>query len=143
MTLEQPTKYYIFYYGLNPSLANPSLTFRGSNAKSGCSESKVFQASEYAGCLNFPSLGRPFSCHFIESTIFDDIYNFLILGLRGKYLNTLARTGGEITLQETFFLRFRHTLSLYLEAPQLGHVSSFSCSFQNKIQSLGQAWIFS
>ena len=38
----------IVLYGLNPSLANPSLTFRGSNAKSGCSESKVFQASEFA-----------------------------------------------------------------------------------------------
>jgi len=43
-------------YGLSPSLGNPSLTFHGSNAKSGCSESKVFQASESTGCLNFPSL---------------------------------------------------------------------------------------
>jgi len=33
-------------------------------------------------------------CHFIESADFDDIYNFLILSLRGKYLNTLAGIGG-------------------------------------------------
>jgi len=87
--------------------------FRGSIAKSRCSESKVFQASEYVRFLNFPSLVRFFPCHFIESTKFYDIYSFLILDLRGKYLNTLAGSEGEATLQETFFLEFRPHLFIF------------------------------
>jgi hypothetical protein len=65
--------------------------------------------------------------------------NFLILGFKGKYLKTLAGMGGEVTLQDTFLLDFGTSRSLYLEAPHLGHVFSFSYSFRYRIQSLGQA----
>ena len=94
----------IILNGVNPSLANPSLTFRGIDAKLGWRESKVFQASESARCLSFPSLVRPSSCHFIDLAVFDDMNSLLILYFKRKYLKTLAGIGSEATLEETFLL---------------------------------------
>ena len=42
-------------YGLNPSVAKPSLTFRGSEANWGCLKSNVFHALESLGCLKMTS----------------------------------------------------------------------------------------
>jgi hypothetical protein len=50
---------------LKPFAANPSLTFCGFNAKSGCLSSKDFHASPFAGCLKTSSFVRPLACHLI------------------------------------------------------------------------------
>jgi hypothetical protein len=51
--------------GLKPSVANPSLTFRGFNAKFGCLSSKDFHASPFVGCLKTPFFVRQLACHLI------------------------------------------------------------------------------
>jgi len=48
-----------FPYGLNPSVAKPSRTFRGSEENSGCLKSNDFHASESLGCLKMPSYVLP------------------------------------------------------------------------------------
>ena len=55
----------IFPKGLNPSLAKPSLTFRGSYANEGCTLSKFFQVKESIGCLIILPLMQPSTCHFM------------------------------------------------------------------------------
>ena len=62
----------MFPYGLNPSVANPSLTLWGSDANSTYLSSNSFQASKSAGCLITPSFVRPVACHFILVASSDD-----------------------------------------------------------------------
>ena len=61
--------------GLNPSVANPNLTLRGSDANDGCISSNFFQARESAGCLATPSFTCFSSCYFISTTVLDDMNN--------------------------------------------------------------------
>lgn len=113
--------------GLNLSEANPRRTLWESFVNSGYLLSKIFQASEFAGCRSTPSLLRSSLCHLIALEISEDINNLCNLGFNGKYLKTLAG----------IFL----ALFFHLEAPQILHSLTFllANSFQNSMQLLGQA----
>src|SRR3954469_1467569 len=127
--------------GLNPSLVKPSLTLRDSLEKSGWSSSKSFHALPSAGCLNFPSFERSSSCHLIDSAVFEHMNNLCSLGINGKCLKTFAGT-----LQSFLGCSDSHpsvaAFCFHREASQIVQELSFSCSFQNSMQSFGHASIF-
>ena len=103
--------------GLNPSLANPSLTLRESSAKSGCNLSKSIHAWPSAGWLNFPSFECSSSCHLKESSVFEHINNLLSLGINGKCLKFFAETRCEFLEGSTS--PSTSGFSIYREAPQV------------------------
>ena len=129
--------------GLNPSAANSSLTLRGSDVNSTYLESNDFQALELAGFLINLSFVRPSTCHFMWGAISGDINNPFNLGFRGNHLKIFAAFF--FNFLEAAFVFFGTSASLlaHLEWLQFEQASRLEFSFQNNIQSLGQASIFS
>jgi len=75
---------------LNPSLANPILTFLGSTPNSEYLTFRSFHASASAGCRNLTSSTRLPECHHISFATFSVMYNLWNLGMIGKWWRTLA-----------------------------------------------------
>jgi hypothetical protein len=121
----------MFPKGLKPFDARPSLTFCGSDAKSECSVSNALQASPFAGCLNTPSFVRPSACHLMWEAVCCDMYNLCNLEANGKHRNTF--TGHLFDVRDDPSSSV--ILSFHFDAPHTVHVSNFSFSFQNIIQS--------
>ena len=133
----------IFPYGLNPSAANPSLILWSSDENSMYLESKDFQTSESAGCLINPSFTRPLACHFIWLAVSGDMNSRFNLGFKENHLRIFVAFFF-LLLEEVLVLCWPlNSLLSHLEMLQFGQVLRLALSFQYKIQSLGQAWIFS
>jgi hypothetical protein len=125
--------------GLNPSDDKPSLTLSGPKANSGYRSSNSFHASPSAGCLSTPSFVRLSACYFMCEAVFCDINNLCNLGFKGNHHKTFFGFLFDICDESSppFLVCF------HFEASHLVHLSSFSLSFQNSIQPLGYAGIFS
>jgi hypothetical protein len=131
----------MFPKGLNPSAVKPSRTFLLSAIKFGCKMSNDLHTSLSAGCLNTPSLVRLFACHLIWGVVCSDMNNLCNRGDEWKPPQHLHRT---------FFLADMTSPSssicvsaLHLDSPHTVHESNSLLSFQNNIQSLRHAEIFS
>jgi len=129
----------MFPKGLKPSDASPSLTFRGFDAKSGCSVLNALQASPSAGCLSTSSFVHSLACHLMWEAVCCDMYNLCNLDANGNHRKTFTgrlfnvRDDPSSLIISSFHFDFPHTV----------HVSNFSFSFQNSIQLFRQAGIFS
>ena len=127
---------------LNPSATNPSLTLQGSDENYKCVVSNIFHASESAGCRITPSSVRPLTCHFIELARSGDRNSRCNLGFKGNHHRIFATFFFPL-LDEALLPITPASFAFHLETLQQGHASSNEFSFQNSIQSLGQACIFS
>jgi hypothetical protein len=113
--------------GLNPSNISPSLTLRGSDAKSRCFSSNDFHASPSAECLNTPSFVRPSACHLIFAAVCCDINNLCKRGISGNHRNTLM--GCLLDGRDYPSL----ISSFHFDNPYFVQKSKCSLSFQNNV----------
>jgi len=131
----------MFLKGLNPSAVKPSRPFLLSVIKSGCKMSNDLFASLSAECLNTPSLVRPSACHLIWGAVCSDMNNLCNRGMSGNHLNIL--TGHFFLADMTSPSSSICVSALHLDSPHTVHESNYLLSFQNNIQSLRHAGIFS
>ena len=127
--------------GLNPSATNPSLTLRGSDENCKCLVSNIFHAFESAGCRITLSSGRPLTCHFIELARSGDKNSRCNLGFKGNHHRIFANFFFPL-LEEALLPVIDASFFFHLLSLQQGHASRLTSSFQNSIQSFGQAWVF-
>jgi hypothetical protein len=127
--------------GLNPSAVKPSRAFLLSAIKSVCKMSNDLHASPSAGCLNTPSLVRPSACHLIWGAVCSDMNNLCNRGMSGNHLKIF--TGHFFLTDMTSPSSSICVSALYLDSPHTVHESNYLLSFQNNIQSLRHAEIFS
>jgi hypothetical protein len=131
----------MFPKGLNPSAVKPSRTFLLSAIKSECKMSNNFHASPSAGCLNTPSLVWPSTCHLIWGAVCSDMNNLCNRGMSGNHLNIFT---GRFFLADMTSPSLSICVSaLHLDSPHTVHESNYLLSFQDNIQSLRHAGIFS
>ena len=127
--------------GLNPSKVRPSLTFLLLDEKSGYKLLNDFRASPSAGCLNMPSFVQPSACHLILCAVRCYMNNLCNLGIIGNHCNTLT---GHFLLDDIGWPSLsKWTSSFHLDRPHLTHKSKSLLFFQNSIQLLWHAKIFS
>jgi hypothetical protein len=127
--------------GLNPSKVRPSLMFLLSNEKSKYKLSNDFHASPSAECLNTSSFVRASVCHFILCAVRCNMNNLYNLGINENQCNSLA--GRFLLANIGWPSSSKSTSSFHLDCPHLRHESKPLLSFQNSIQSLRHAGIFS
>jgi hypothetical protein len=116
----------MFPKGLKPFDARPSLTFRGFDAKFGCSVSNALQASPFAECLNTPSFVRPSACHLMWEAVCCDIYNLCNLKANGNHCNTFTGRLFDVWDDQSSLV----ISSFHFDAPHTVHVSNFSFFFR-------------
>jgi hypothetical protein len=122
---------------LNPSVANLSLTLRGSDAKSKCCLSNVFQATLWVECLSVPSSIQTLACYHMCSGGTDDINN--LCNLKGNHRNTFSSLLFALVDDSTA----PPVTCFNFDMPHAVQVSKSSQCFQNNIQPLWPATIFS
>ena len=124
--------------GLNPSAANPSLTLQGLDKNCKCLMSNIFHAFESAGCRITLSFVRPLTCHFIELTNSGDKNSHCNLGFKGNHRRIFAAFFFPL-LDEALLPIMDASFVFHLLSLQQGHAPRLTFSFQNSIQSFGQA----
>ena len=126
----------IIPYGLNPSVAKATRTFRASDTLLGCCSSNYFHASPSDGCTVLSLYLLPFLCHVICFADSSVMYIRWSLGRTGRYRRTF------LGILDCFLLPSLPSTSTYLEALHFGRcVASLRSSPLNRTHHLGQEWI--
>ena len=128
--------------GLKPSLANPSLMSRGSEANDLCFSSNVFHAMEFTGCLNTPSSTHFSLCHLIALAVWGDINNLCSFDFKGKYRKILQGILFLLELDEFTSIFPSSAPHFHLDSPHTGHCFALAYSFRYNMQSLIHVSIF-